>query len=172
VVSALFREETTGKRATVAAIHWMDAALDPNPRKDALLIEHREPGFIGNGSKEVDPRMLACGTPIDTYHGGTRLDTCSDISYNAESSNFRQMVTEGNLAHVLQKLPNRATYFTWICRARSYRCLLTSVQRCAQERNLYRRIRRDGYSIKFSLVRRIIGSFEINLNESHNLLPA
>lgn len=173
MVSGIFREETpTGKRTAVATIHWMDAALDPNPRKVSLLSEQRELGFIDNGGKEVDPRMLACGTPIDTNHDEIRLNLHKDISHNAESSTFRHMVTEDNLAHVLQKLPNRATYHTWISRARLYRCLLTSAKRCAQERNLYRRIRRDGYSIKFSLVRRIIGSSEINLSESHNLLPA
>jgi len=172
VVSSVFREEIPGKRPIVAAIHWMDAMLDPNPRKDAPLNELGDLGFVVNGGNEVDPRMLACGTPIGIYHGEIRPTTCSDISYNMEVGNFRHRVTEENLAHVLKAISRSATLICWINRARLYYRLLTCSKRCAQERNLYRRLRREGYSIQFNLVRRIIGSFEIDLNESHNLLPA
>lgn len=170
MVSSVFREETPGKRPVGVFIHWMDASLDPNPRKLTPFIEQGVQGFVVNGGEEVDPRMLACGTPIGTNHDEARLATCSDISYNAEVSNFRHRVTEENLAHVLKAISRSATLISWINRARVYYKFLTCSKRCAQERNLYRRIRREGYSIQFNLVRRIIGSFQINLNESHNLL--
>lgn len=157
----------------MVAIHWMDAMLDPEfPRKYVPLSERGDLGFVVKGGNEVDPRMLACGTPIGTNPDEIRPITHSDISYNAEVGSFRHRVTAENLAHVLKAISRSATLINWINRARLYYRFLTCSKRCAQERNLYRRLRRDGYSIQFNLVRRIIGSFEIDLNESHNLLPA
>lgn len=144
----------------------MDAALCA-PRDEAPLIKQ---GDVVSSVMVEDGGFLTHASMREghlSYQDETRPLTYSDISYNTESDFTRQQVTTDNIAHVLISI-GRATYHSWITRARIYRCLLSSRKRSAQERNLYRRMRRDGYSIKFNLVRKLIGSFEINLDESHN----
>lgn len=148
----------------------MDAALCA-PRDEAPLIKR---GDVVSSDTMEDGGLLPHASMRKVHlfhHDETRPFTYNDISNSTESGFTRQQVTTENLAHVLEST-GRATYHSWITRARASRYFLSSRKRSAQERNLYRRLRRDGYSIKFNLVRKLIGSFEINLNESHNRLLA
>lgn len=170
MVPSVFRKEEIGKRIGPAPIHWMDAALYP-PANDCLAHELQDgvsSVMMGDGGLLTHASM---GEVHLTHQDGIRSATYSDISYNTEVEFIRKQVTTENLAHVLESI-GRKTYFSWIFRARLNRYFLSSRKRSAQERNLYRRLRRDGYSIKFNLVRKLIGSFEINLDESHNRLLA